>query len=149
MHKLAVAVSAVALVSIGGAAFAAIPDADGDIYACYAKQTGIVRVVEKATVCKSSETRTQWSASQPAPPTSYQVVQEETVESSGANQVIAECDQGDTVTGGGFDLVPIEVRVQTSRAVLGLDGLRGWVVTFANRDTTSHTVRAYVVCLRH
>jgi hypothetical protein len=43
------------IVALGGAAFAAIPDSDGTVHACYHKTSGVLRVVEPDEGCRSSE----------------------------------------------------------------------------------------------
>ena len=43
------------IVALGGAAFAAIPDSDGTVHACYQKNTGDLRVVESGESCRNSE----------------------------------------------------------------------------------------------
>lgn len=50
----AIAIAAL-VVALGGAAFAAIPDSDGTVHACYQKNTGDLRVVESGESCRNSE----------------------------------------------------------------------------------------------
>jgi hypothetical protein len=57
---MVVAVAAL-LVAVGGVAFAAIPDSQGVIHACYQKTTGALRVVDSAGNCRRSETPIEWN----------------------------------------------------------------------------------------
>jgi hypothetical protein len=50
----AIAIAAL-IVASGGAAFAAIPDPDGAVQACYQKSNGNLRVVESSSRCRNSE----------------------------------------------------------------------------------------------
>jgi hypothetical protein len=52
-----------AVASTAGIAFAAIPGADGKVSACYAKQGGVLRVIDKAKgqTCKASERPLVWN----------------------------------------------------------------------------------------
>jgi hypothetical protein len=50
------------LVVLGGVAFAAIPDSDGTIHACYQKRNGDLRVVESSDDCRRSrELSLEWN----------------------------------------------------------------------------------------
>jgi hypothetical protein len=50
------------LVVLGGVAFAAIPDSDGTIHACYQKRNGNLRVVESSDDCRRSrELSLEWN----------------------------------------------------------------------------------------
>jgi len=53
------------VVALGGAAFAAIPDSDGTIHACYQTNTGNLRVVESNADCRSSERPISWNEKGP------------------------------------------------------------------------------------
>jgi hypothetical protein len=61
-----------ALVLGAGVAFAAIPGSDGVIRACYKKNSGGLRVVEKASECRNSELPLSWNVKgekgDPGPP---------------------------------------------------------------------------------
>jgi hypothetical protein len=48
-------------VSLGGVAYATIPDSSGTIHACYQKSQGNLRVVESASDCRASEAAIDWS----------------------------------------------------------------------------------------
>jgi Collagen triple helix repeat (20 copies) len=51
-----------ALALAGGAAYATIPDDGGVIHGCYARQTGVLRVIDSdASRCLASETAITWS----------------------------------------------------------------------------------------
>jgi len=56
------AFGAVALmVVLGGVAFAAIPDSNGTIHACYSKSNGNLRAVESADRCRTNERAISWN----------------------------------------------------------------------------------------
>ena len=68
--KCGIAASAVALTTMGGVAWAAIPATDGLIKGCYAKTSGLlgvsyskgdVRIVDSAESCRSYETEITWN----------------------------------------------------------------------------------------
>jgi hypothetical protein len=49
------------VIALGGVAFAAIPDSNGTIHACFQKNGGAVRVVESAAECRSAEQALAWN----------------------------------------------------------------------------------------
>jgi hypothetical protein len=49
------------VIVLGGAAFAAIPDSNGTIHACYQKANGNLRVVESTNECRKNETAIAWN----------------------------------------------------------------------------------------
>ena len=60
----------ISIVAVGGGlAWASIPDASGEIHACYQKENGNLRVVDSATTsCRSQEASLSWSqAGSPGP----------------------------------------------------------------------------------
>jgi hypothetical protein len=61
----ACAAAALAATAVG---YAAIPGADGTIWACYAKATGAARLVDGATACKSGEQALSWNQRGPIGP---------------------------------------------------------------------------------
>jgi hypothetical protein len=69
MRRLAVAVGAVLVLAVGGVAWAAIPNGDGNIYACYNTGDGSVRVKDDpAKPCAKGWSPLKWTASQPQIP---------------------------------------------------------------------------------
>jgi len=60
--------------------------------------------------------------------------------------VKAECRAEEEVTGGGYDLLPEEVTVVSSRPFVETDGRQGWGVTFRNAGTSDAPVEVWVVC---
>ncbi len=54
-----------ALLVAGGIAYATIPDGGGVIHACYQKNQGALRVIDKAQSCSSSENALTWSQTGP------------------------------------------------------------------------------------
>jgi hypothetical protein len=109
MRRFAVAAGAVVVLALGGVvAQAAIPNADGNIYACYDNKSGAVRVQDDPAVpCAKGSTALHWSASQPHVPvtTTYVVRASGLVQPSGQPDSIidvrANCNAGDVATGGG------------------------------------------------
>ena len=59
---------AIATVAVAGAALAAIPDGNGVIHACRKVNGGALRVVAKASACRSGERALAWSQQGPAGP---------------------------------------------------------------------------------
>lgn len=45
----------------GGVAFATIPSADGVINGCYQKNEGMLRVIDDAGACRTSEIAISWN----------------------------------------------------------------------------------------
>jgi hypothetical protein len=60
-----IAASAAALVTAGGLAYATIPDSNGVIHGCYAKNTGALRVIDTGQACTSKETPLDWNQTGP------------------------------------------------------------------------------------
>src|SRR6187401_3061816 len=57
------------IVALGGVAFAAIPDSNGTIHACYQAQNGDLRVVDGSGDCRKSERSLEWNQrGSPGPP---------------------------------------------------------------------------------
>jgi hypothetical protein len=52
-------------VALGGVAFAAIPDSNGTIHACYQRNGGNLRVVQSDSDCRASESPLSWSQQGP------------------------------------------------------------------------------------
>ena len=65
-----VAVAAVALLVVGGIAYATVPDASGIIHGCYLKGLGTLRVIDtdKAQTCSKLEVPLNWSQTGPQGP---------------------------------------------------------------------------------
>ena len=64
----AIVASIALFVGVGGVAFAAIPDSEGVIHACYQNETGNLRVVESDTDCRPFETVLDWNQEGPVGP---------------------------------------------------------------------------------
>lgn len=65
----AIALVGVALLALGGVAYASIPDAGGVIHGCYGNSNGQLRVIDTPSAsCKNNETAITWSQSGPAGP---------------------------------------------------------------------------------
>lgn len=76
-------------VALGGAAYAAIPDSNGTIHACYHKKTGDLRVVDSAGDCRKKEQALEWNQEGPAgPPGEGLVHLGQTILGSGEREVL-------------------------------------------------------------
>ena len=62
---LAAVAAAGALLAVGGAAYASIPDGGGVIHACYTRNTGVLRLSDTGA-CSSKETSLSWNNVGPA-----------------------------------------------------------------------------------
>ncbi len=68
-RRAAVVFAAVATLALGAViAYAAIPDSNGVIHACYAKNNGALRVIDTGQTCTSRETPLDWNQTGPAGP---------------------------------------------------------------------------------
>jgi hypothetical protein len=145
-RRLAVAVGVVTLLAMAATAYAAIPNDDGNIYACYSNGDGSVRVHEDpAKVCPKRWSPLKWSAGQPDVPvtTTYRKAAQTSVDSGFGKQVEVPCEEGDVATGGGFSVTSV-FDVLTSAPSIDADG---WVVDVVNsRAADARTFNAYVVC---
>jgi hypothetical protein len=82
------------VVALGGVAFAAIPDPDGTIHACYQRNTGSLRVVESQSDCRSSENAITWNQrgpqGLPGPGGDVQVIDRVTLANGESRELFAE-----------------------------------------------------------
>ena len=104
MRRVFIALSAALVLGIGAAiATGAIPDADGNFYACVNNASGAIRMIDKSNTCRAGERRVSWPAQQ-AELTIYRAggSQGSYDPTSPVATSIASCDDGDPVTGGGF-----------------------------------------------
>ena len=89
----AIAIALAALVvALGGAAFAAIPDSNGVIHACYQKRSGELRVVEDSQDCRRNrEQPIEWNQQgPPGPPGQNVAFDEETAEVSTSSSTFVD-----------------------------------------------------------
>jgi hypothetical protein len=56
------------LATAGGIAYATIPDSDGVIHGCYARNNGALRVIDTGQACTTKETGLNWNQTGPAGP---------------------------------------------------------------------------------
>ena len=56
------------VVAVGGVAYATIPDSSGTIHGCFSNTNGILRVVESANDCRTSERAIEWNQEGPPGP---------------------------------------------------------------------------------
>jgi hypothetical protein len=159
MRRIAIAVSAIALsLGIGVVAVAAIPDADGNVYACYNKQTGAVRLIDKSETCRTIENRTHWASAQRAVQKTYVVEGPFVFFPANDNRLgddaTANCRAGDVATGGGATDHNIGIKIIGEQMQPQDDDDRpinpptGFLVQYSNfgNDFASFG-KAYVVCL--
>jgi hypothetical protein len=107
MRKLLLGLGAALVIGLGTAvAMGAIPDSDGNFYACVTKASGSIRMIDKSSSCRASEQRVSWPAQQAELKVYRAGGTTGTLAGSGTPLVssIASCDDGDPVTGGGFTI---------------------------------------------
>jgi hypothetical protein len=152
MRRIAIGLGAVAVLGVGAAiATGAIPDEDGNFYACVTKTSGTIRMIEKGATCRSSETKVSWAADQPVLDSYKATAFNDTDENDlPLVQALAQCDAGDIVTGGGFGISggPFDQSdIAVSRSEPGeFQGRQEWAVT-AFIDTVDVNLAAYAKCL--
>jgi hypothetical protein len=105
MRRSAVMLGAAVVLGVGAAAASAvIPNADGNIYACYSNGDGSVRVKnDPAAPCPRNWSPLQWASKQPVT-TTYSRLNHITLEDAGQELVDVFCDDGDVATGGGHGI---------------------------------------------
>jgi hypothetical protein len=146
-----VAVLVVAGVGLAGGAvaFGAIPNADGNIYACYSNGDGTVRVKQDpAAPCAKGWSALKWTAGQAQVPvtTTYRKFEEAVVPAGEDELFELACNDGDVATGGGFGWVPFDAfEVAVSRPTNTAGVPDGWLVAVRNVGGLNEAT-AYVVC---
>jgi hypothetical protein len=65
MTRRMVLLGTVALASIAGVAYAAIPDSSGVIHGCYVTKTGVLSVIDSSAKCGASQTALNWNQTGP------------------------------------------------------------------------------------
>ena len=151
-RKATVAVTtAAALAAIGGVSVAvgAIPNSDGNIYACVNDGNGTVRVQQDpAQPCKRNWSPLNWQQTAPTP-RAYVAFERSRVAGTVAGEdnnvgfLEVACDEGDIATGGGYsagDGISFTRSASTT-------GARGWMVTARNTNEFSREVSVLVNCL--
>ncbi len=131
--------AAVAVV-VGGIAYASIPDGSGVIHGCTLKNIGILRVVDDASKCRPWETPLDWNAQgqvgekgekgEPGQGIGAPYVkQTEEVVTADDQLVFVDCNPGDTVLSGGYDLLA-DTGVLTAEASApnNTSSSSGWLV---------------------
>jgi hypothetical protein len=147
MRRLAVAVAAVAVVAVGvGVAFAQTTG-DERIYACVNNGDGAMRQVAGPNVqCNKGWHRISWASEQPSP-ASFATYQNKSdsrvVQPGGDSSALATCDEGDIVTGGGFE-TNSRLNFELSAAN---DDMNGWLVAASNPTAAEARIMSFVVCL--
>lgn len=124
-----------------------------EIKACASNSKGALRLADESGDCKSNEIPLSWAVAGPTGPTGPPAdLQFYTVMGSIPTGV-AECAQGDAVTGGGFDVPSGTPASQSaprhSKPYLSGDGLtQGWQ-TFSHNDGNPgpNALQPYAVCV--
>jgi hypothetical protein len=114
------------LVFAGGMAFAG--GGSDTVQACYHNNTGALRVDVAGTGCRSNETAIAFDGMAPV----TRIVQaDRTLPEDGFGGIAAECDHGEVVLGGGFEIASInpETVVVTNAPIVLGDGRHSWQVT--------------------
>jgi hypothetical protein len=143
-----VVVILLAIVLVGGATWALAND-DNTIYACVSP-AGMVRIVSDPTECRQAETPYSWNMEgpqgppgedgpqgekgDPGDPVGFYTVVNKMAEGLGGE---ADCDPGDSPTGGGYD------RVRSSHVVRTCPTTTGWEVEL---DLPEERFHVWVVC---
>jgi hypothetical protein len=154
MRRVAIVVTALALVLIGGAALASIPDANGVIHACRLNSNGSIRVIDTASQsCNGSETELTWSQTGPQGPAGpspsiYTKATSFSAPGTATTTFTQNCDVGDLGVGGGWRNGFTGVSVTADRpAQPNNNSNNGWSADFTNSNATARDVEVHAVCL--
>jgi hypothetical protein len=147
-------------VALGGGAYAltGIPDANGVFHGCVSNQTGVLRVVSKASSCHKrthhnpGETAISWNQQGvPGQDGATNVVIRASDPVSNANAATAQCQPGERAVGGGGMTSgdPITISAPSVNGISSPDIVanqvpNGWRI-FTGSDTTG-TRTAEVIC---
>jgi hypothetical protein len=142
--------------TLGGIAFAVIPDSAGVIHGCYGKSNGQLRVIDEGQACKNNETPLDWS--QQGPPgekgdtgpglSTLYVASSPANVSPGERRVhFASCNPGDFALSGGWsgdfsDLTAFMPFLDVPSSV----GADAWQVGVINTSAETRTVTVFVRC---
>jgi hypothetical protein len=169
-----VALGAAALGVVGTVAWATIPDASGEIHACYMKSGGALYVIDDSvTSCKRNATSLDWNVAGPpgpAGPTGPQgpagatgpagpagpanvvvrFVDEMTPDGSN-DSATALCEAGEKATGGGVSLISGDSAHTFYFEPGGVPNVNsgtptGWQASWFQNSGSNETIRVYVVC---
>ena len=149
MRRLAVAVGAVLVLVVGGVAWAAIPNADGNIYACYSTGDGSVRVKDDpAKPCAKGWAPLSWTAGQPDVPvtTTYRVQRNVNVPANGGGGAVVECNDGDVATGGGHAMLLGSSGYADQSFPPGSTPPDSWLLHVINTTDNDTQAALFVVC---
>ena len=161
LGSLLVAVAIILALGVG-TVFAAIPNGNGTYYACYVKDTGVVKLINypKVSTCPKGERLTSWNAQGPVGPagaqgptgpvgaagitriTLTQVVSELTVAPGFSGSTTATCPAG-KVVGGGFQ--------NEGALAFATDSYPGgptsWRAETYNSGVVNSTLVVYAICM--
>jgi hypothetical protein len=147
MRRSAILAAAVALLVLGGVAYAAIPDANGVIHGCRKNSGGALRVIdsEAGQTCSGSETALNWNQTGPAGISGWQRVFSSTMTiAAGQNQTVtATCPTGKTALSGGYDTNDASGSVIVYVDLAGADS---YTAGFKNNGTESAQVYVVANC---
>lgn len=146
---IAVTIALVLTVAVGGVAIAkqaGIVVGNDKVKACYNKQNGNLRVVERASDCRNSEGFVSWDRSGGSLGSgqlqSQPIEGDFTVAASGGRFAIVNCPSGQIVTGGGY-LSPVIGKYVTASYPVSSSA---WAVQVTGA-TPGESFKVYAVCV--
>jgi hypothetical protein len=170
-RRLIIGIAILAVLAIGGIAYASIPDSKGVIHGCYQKVNGQLRVIDTDAggKCLASELPVNWSQSgptgatgatgatgptgqqgPPGPSPTLSVYEADgpfvTIPAGGVRGISADCSStGDLATGGGFNVGSALVVIASIR---NSNTTKSWLVIVSNPTNLDLQAQATVECLR-
>jgi hypothetical protein len=150
MRRSAILAAAVALLVLGGVAYASIPDANGVIHGCRKNSGGALRVIDSdaGQTCAGSETALNWSQTGPPGLSGLERVQADSgvsIQPGDTATVLAQCPTGKKAIAGGFVNIAW-TNIVVSRSQQSGDST-GWTTTFANPSATPGSGgTGYAIC---
>lgn len=153
---LALTVGAVAVVAVGGVAWAAIPDLGGVIHGCYQTKNGQLRVIDTGAGqrCNPNEEALQWNQTGPQGPQGVPGPQGAPGPQGLIEHAGVECSNGKEPLGGGYDAdstpsVDQPFLITESRSVLSdpvRGGFTGWMIVTKNTTGVYLHFTTWVTC---
>lgn len=149
MSSMATVVLAGAVMSIAHTGFA--QDGDETIYGCVRERTGVLRIVDDPSDCRRRETAIDWNREGPVGTVDVERrTVGETLPAEEWSTVIASCEPGETVIGGGYTLGSIgfndKVHVDSPYTDPGT-GSDGWIVSVINDSIYPIDLWVTAICL--
>jgi hypothetical protein len=156
---------AVAVVLIGGVAYASIPGPDGTIHGCYKTSNpaqGSVIVVDSSASCPNGYTTLSWNQTGPQGPagvSGYEViVEQQTIPANTTDTILgiqAVCPSGKNVSGGGASAISFAQSdtwwlTEYSRPAINAGSYAIWQAQFRRQGpapATNGSLIAYAICV--